>query len=78
MKLSVPKQSDHGETRVALTAQAVKKLVGMGVEVVVESGAGESAHIGDEAYTNAGATLVPRDGEAPPADLGRGRRRSRC
>lgn len=66
MKLSVPKQSDHGETRVALTAQVVKKLVGLGIEVVVESGAGEAAHIGDEAYTKAGATLVPREGEAPP------------
>ncbi len=66
MKLAVPKQTEHDETRVALTAQAVKKLVGMGVQVVVESGAGEAAHIDDEAYRKAGATVVPRDGEAPP------------
>jgi NAD(P) transhydrogenase subunit alpha len=66
MKLAVPKQTEHGETRVALTAQVVKKLVGMDVEVFVESGAGESAHISDEAYTQAGATVIPRDGEVPP------------
>jgi proton-translocating NAD(P)+ transhydrogenase subunit alpha len=66
MKLAVPKQTEHEETRVALTAQAVKKLVGLGVQVVVESGAGQGSHIGDEAYTKAGATIVPRDGEAPP------------
>jgi len=66
MKLAVPKQTEHDETRVALTASAVKKLVGLGVQVVVESGAGEAAHMHDEAYQKAGATIVPRDGEAPP------------
>ncbi len=64
MKLAVPKQTDQDETRVALTAQAVKKLVGMGVQVVVESDAGLAAHIDDEAYTKAGASVVHRDGEA--------------
>lgn len=66
MKLAVPKQAEHNETRVALTAQAVKKLVAMGIQVVVESGAGEAAHIDDKAYRSAGANLIPRDGEAPP------------
>ena len=66
MKLAVPKQTEHGETRVALTAQVVKKLVGMGIEVVVESGAGQAAAIDDEAFTKAGATIVPHDGEATP------------
>lgn len=64
MKLAVPKQTDQDETRVALTAQAVKKLVGMGVQVVVESDAGLAAHIDDEAYKKAGASVVHRDGEA--------------
>ncbi len=66
MKLAVPKQTELGETRVALTPQVVKKIVGLGVEVVVESGAGEAAHIGDQAFQDAGATIIPRDGEAPP------------
>jgi NAD(P) transhydrogenase subunit alpha len=66
MKLAVPKQAEHNETRVALTAQAVKKLVAMGIQVVVESGAGDAAHIDDQAYRSAGANLIPRDGEAPP------------
>ena len=66
MKLAVPKQTQNDETRVALSAQVVKKLVGMGVQVVVESGAGEASHNDDESYRKAGATVIPRDGEAPP------------
>ena len=66
MKLAVPKQAELGETRVALTAQVVKKLVGMGVEVVVESGAGEGAHVSDAAFSDVGATVVPSEGDAPP------------
>jgi NAD(P) transhydrogenase subunit alpha len=66
MKLAVPKQTENSETRVALTAQTVKKLVALGVQVVVESGAGQAAHNDDDAYQKAGATIVPSDGEAPP------------
>ena len=66
MKLAVPKQTENGETRVALTAQVVKKLVGMDVEVAVESGAGAAAHTVDQAYQDAGATIIPSEGDAPP------------
>lgn len=65
MKLAVPKQTHQDETRVALTAAAVKKLVNQGIQVVVESGAGLASHIDDEAYKKAGASVVPGDGEAP-------------
>ena len=59
MKIAVPRETAEGETRVALTPQTAQALIGDGVEVVVESGAGEASFIGDDAYTEAGATIVP-------------------
>jgi NAD(P) transhydrogenase subunit alpha len=49
-----------GETRVAATPETVGKLIGLGYEVVVESGAGEKASFTDEAYGEAGATIRGR------------------
>lgn len=49
------------ETRVAATPATVKQLLGLGYEVVVEKGAGESASFRDEAYAEAGATIVGAD-----------------
>ncbi|GAB4197214.1 MAG: Re/Si-specific NAD(P)(+) transhydrogenase subunit alpha [Phycisphaeraceae bacterium] len=66
MKLAVPNQSGQGETRVALSVQAVKKLVSKGVQVVVESGAGAAALMTDQAYRDVGATVVDQQGEATP------------
>jgi NAD(P) transhydrogenase subunit alpha len=57
MKLGVPNQSAEGEKRVALVPDTAKKLAARGVETVVESGAGELAHIPDSAYTDAGARV---------------------
>src|SRR3954453_5457521 len=57
MKISVPKESSAGEQRVALVPDVAGRLVEPGGhEVVVESGAGASAHHPDEQYTEAGAT----------------------
>lgn len=49
------------ETRVAATPITVKQLLGLGYEVVVEKGAGESASFRDEAYAEAGALIVGAD-----------------
>ncbi|WP_113719732.1 Re/Si-specific NAD(P)(+) transhydrogenase subunit alpha [Arthrobacter dokdonensis] len=49
------------ETRVAATPTTVKQLFGLGYEIVVEKGAGESAAFRDEAYTEAGAMIVGAD-----------------
>jgi H+-translocating NAD(P) transhydrogenase subunit alpha len=49
------------ETRVAATPTTVKKLLGLGYEVVVEKGAGESASFRDEDYVAAGALVVGAD-----------------
>jgi len=57
MKIALYKESRAGETRVALTPDAVKALVGDGWDVVVQRGAGERAHFSDEAYEAVGATV---------------------
>jgi NAD(P) transhydrogenase subunit alpha len=57
MRIGVPAESRPGETRVAATAETVKKLVGGKHSVVVESGAGLAAAQTDEAFAAAGATI---------------------
>ena len=57
MKVSVPKESAAGETRVAIVPEVVKKLTAGGIEVVVEPGAGASSYILDSALEEAGAKI---------------------
>ena len=64
MKLAVLKERRPGEARVAATPETVKKLKGLGLEVVVEAGAGAAAHISDGEYETAGASIPP---DAPSA-----------
>jgi len=59
MKIAVPRETAEGETRVALTPQIAGQLVKDGHEVLVQSGAGEASSNLDEAYREAGATIVP-------------------
>ncbi len=58
MKLAVPKETAPGETRVAATPESVKKLKGLGLDVVIEAGAGLRAHISDAEYVAAGASVA--------------------
>ncbi|MDA8274306.1 MAG: Re/Si-specific NAD(P)(+) transhydrogenase subunit alpha [Actinomycetota bacterium] len=58
MKLAVRKELFSGETRVAIVPDVAKRLVGTGVEVLVEQGAGASARFTDDAYRDAGAEVV--------------------
>ncbi|HYD65784.1 MAG TPA: NAD(P)(+) transhydrogenase (Re/Si-specific) subunit alpha, partial [Azospirillum sp.] len=67
MKVAIPKERRAGELRVAASPETVKKLKGLGLDVVVESGAGLGANILDQAYADAGATLAP-DAAAALAD----------
>ena len=59
MKLAVLKERRAGETRVAATPETVKKLKNLGLEVTVESGAGNGAQVFDNDYIAAGATVSP-------------------
>src|SRR5689334_15187300 len=63
MRVGVP--SEHGsiERRVALTPDAVGRLQALGVEAVVQSGAGDAAAVADSVDGAAGARIVP-DGKA--------------
>ena len=47
VRVAVPKETIAGETRVALVPESVGKLVKAGIEVVVQSGAGETASLAD-------------------------------
>ena len=57
MKIGIPTEIREYEYRVAITPEVVKKVVSLGCEVLVQTGAGLSADIMDEAYTQAGAKL---------------------
>jgi proton-translocating NAD(P)+ transhydrogenase subunit alpha len=58
MKIAVPKERMPGETRVATSPDVVKKFVGLGLEVVIEQGAGEAAAISDAEFKDAGAMIA--------------------
>jgi len=58
MKISIAKERRAQERRVAATPDTVKRLVGMGLDVVVESGAGAGGSFPDSAYEAAGAKIA--------------------
>lgn len=57
MRIGVPKETREGERRVALVPESCKKLVGKGIAVAVESGAGAASFFPDDAYRAVGATI---------------------
>ena len=58
LTIGVPKEIMHGERRVAVIPETVKKMVDGGAKVVIETGAGEGSFFEDTLYQAAGATLV--------------------
>jgi len=69
MKLGIPKEVAPGETRVAAVPETVEKLVKLGLEVVVESGAGERSFFSDEQYRQAGAAISSDPKDVFAADI---------
>jgi NAD(P) transhydrogenase subunit alpha len=70
MKIFAPKENDPLETRASLDPVAVAKLVGLGAEVVVESGIGEECDHPDVSYEDAGAAVTSdRAGSLGSADI---------
>jgi NAD(P) transhydrogenase subunit alpha len=59
MRLAVLKERQDSETRVAATPETVKKLIGLGLSIAVESGAGLHAAISDADFQAAGAEIAP-------------------
>jgi NAD(P) transhydrogenase subunit alpha len=68
LKIAILKESAPGETRVAATPETVKKFVGFGHAVSVQSGAGIAASAPDEQFKLAGAE-ISADGGIGSADL---------
>jgi len=61
MRIGVPKERLANETRVAATPKTVEQLLKLGFTVAIESGAGKLASFDDEAFAQAGATIVDSD-----------------
>jgi len=59
MIVAVPSEHAESERRVALTPDAVTRLAGGGLEILVQSGAGNGASIRDAEYEAAGARIAP-------------------
>jgi NAD(P) transhydrogenase subunit alpha len=59
MKVGVAREAAAGERRVALAPEAAARLADAGIELLVETGAGEHSAFPDSAYVDAGATIVP-------------------
>lgn len=62
--IAVTQERRAGETRVAVTPEVVKKLAGLGLSVVIETGAGKGASIPDADYEAAGAKIAKTAAEA--------------
>src|SRR5438045_1277238 len=58
MQIGIPRETRAGETRVAATAETIKKMAASGKHaIVVEAGAGMTSSVADADYTAAGATI---------------------
>ena len=64
MKIAVIKETDATESRVAASAETVKKLTALGAWFVIEQGAGTASGVPDTDYEKAGATIVGSAKEA--------------
>jgi NAD(P) transhydrogenase subunit alpha len=69
MKVGIPKEIYPHELRVAATPDTVEKMVKLGLEVAVETGAGDAASFSDAAYAEAGAQIVGAAAVYAEADI---------
>ena len=58
MKIGVVRETAERETRVALAPVSAARFARNGIDILVESGAGERAFFNDDAYTEAGAAIA--------------------
>ena len=58
MKVAIIKESRQFEERVSCTPEIVKKLIGLGFKLSIESNAGASSSYYDEDYKKAGCEIV--------------------
>ena len=67
--VGVPREVKTAEGRVAMTPDGVRELERHGVNVLVESGAGDGASLPDADYAAAGAEIVPSAADAWSAEM---------
>ncbi len=58
MRIGIPAEIIAGEKRVATVPEVVEKLIKLGFQVAVESGAGDQANCDDDSYRAAGAEII--------------------
>ena len=58
MRIAVPAETNPAESRVAASAETVKKLTALGAQVIVQQGAGVASGVLDADFAAAGATLA--------------------
>jgi H+-translocating NAD(P) transhydrogenase subunit alpha len=58
VRVGIARERRTGERRVAATPETVRQLVGLGLEVLVEHGAGEASGHSDASYEQAGAAIA--------------------
>ncbi len=69
MKIAVPKETAAGESRVAVSPDAVKAYVKKGLTVCVEQGAGAGSFMSDDAFKAAGAKIAKGTAVLKDADI---------
>jgi NAD(P) transhydrogenase subunit alpha len=57
-RIGIPKEIHPGEKRVAATPQSILRLIKLGFEVNVESGAGHGINVSNAEYREAGANVI--------------------
>ena len=67
--IGIPKENHKLESRVALTPEAVDKLIGDGHEVILESKAGQAAKYLDTDYSEMGGMIVDQKQEVYKSDI---------
>ncbi|MEY3691017.1 MAG: alanine dehydrogenase [Actinomycetota bacterium] len=67
--VGVPRETKTAEGRVAMTPDGVREFERLGIDVYVETGAGEGASISDADYVAAGADIVPTAADAWARDM---------
>ncbi len=69
MQIAVLAEGKSGERRVSASPDTVKAYVKKGLSVAVQAGAGAGAHISDDAFVAAGASIIKADAGLKGADV---------
>lgn len=69
MLIGVPIETLGGETRVAATPKTVEQLIKLGFDVAIEAGAGKASSFTDQAYIDAGASIVFKQQQLFESDI---------